>query len=194
LESAAAYPYLRGLFGLPLGLLFVLAALGNWSWGPLRHDWVFVVVLALLLLACVPINHYYNENFGRVTPTTRQQLRAGAACAAGVGIIVLGSMLLRSRASWSLDLPVNGVAATFGLLMLVYYAAVVGLRTHHVVIWGALVVTGLLPVWDGADPSNVGLVLAGAAVAVNGLLDHRLLVRTLAPPTPPALGPTHAEG
>ena len=67
--------------------------------------------------------------------------------------------------------------------MLVYYAMVAGLKAHHVVIWGALIVIGLLPVWDGAEPSNVGLLITGAAVVVNGVLDHRLLVRTFGPAT-----------
>lgn len=34
------------------------------------------------------------------------------------------------------------------------------------------------PVWDGADPSNVGLVIVGVAVMVTGVFDHRLLART----------------
>ena len=78
-------------------------------------------------------------------------------------------------------------------LMLVYYAAVVGLRRHHVVIWGALLVAGALPVWNGSDPSNIGLVLAGVAVMINGAFDHRVLARTLGPPAPPtpALGHEH---
>ena len=65
--------------------------------------------------------------------------------------------------------------------MLVYYAITVGLSAHHLVIWGAVLVAGLLPVWDGADPSNVGLVIAGAAAMVAGVFDHRLLVRTFGP-------------
>ena len=62
--------------------------------------------------------------------------------------------------------------------MLAAVAVSVGLRAHHVIIWGAVLVAGLLPVWDGADPSNIGLVLAGVAIVATGILDHRLLVRT----------------
>jgi hypothetical protein len=71
--------------------------------------------------------------------------------------------------------------------MLVYYAAVVGLRPHHRVIWGTLLVAGALPVWTGDDPSNVGLVLCGVAVILNGLCDHRLLVRSFAVAATPSL-------
>ena len=61
------------------------------------------------------------------------------------------------------------------------------LRTYHAIIFGSLVVVGLLPVWDGADPSNTGLVLIGAAIIATGILDHRLLVRTFGSPKDLAL-------
>src|SRR5512132_108988 len=49
LESAAAgYPYLRGLLSVPLGLMLVLAALGNWEVGPLRNPWAFVAAAAAI--------------------------------------------------------------------------------------------------------------------------------------------------
>ena len=121
--------------------------------------------------------------FGQWRPSRAQSVKAALAIAAGVGLMTLGSLLLRSRTSWSLDLPVNPIPATFGLLMVVYYSALVGLKAHHAVIWGALIVTGLLPVWNGDDPSNVGLVITGVAVAINGIFDHRLLTRLLAPDT-----------
>jgi hypothetical protein len=192
LQSAALnYPYMRGLLAVPAGALFIVAALGNWEWGPPRHAWVFIAAVAVIGLVVAAVNRYYNEHYGRVTPSNAQQLKAGAATAAGIALMVGGSMLLRSRASWSLDLPVNAVAAMFAALMLVYYAAVVGLRRHHVVIWGALLVAGALPVWNGSDPSNIGLVLAGVAVMINGAFDHRVLARTLGPPPTPALGHEH---
>ena len=37
----------------------------------------------------------------------------------------------------------------------------------------------MLPVWDGADPSNIGLVMRGVAVMLSGVLDHRLFVAHL---------------
>lgn len=91
----------------------------------------------------------------------------------------------QSSADWSLDLPVNAIAVAFAVVMLVSYAIGVGLKAHHVIIWGALLVAGALPVWNGADPSNVGLVLAGVTVMVSGVFDHRLFVRTFGPPKLP---------
>jgi hypothetical protein len=183
LETAAAsYSYLRGLLFIPLGGLFILAALGNWEVGPLRHTWAFLVIAAALGLVYLLINRYYVENYGRLTPSTRQQVRAGAAVAVAVAAVLGGSLLLRSRADWSLDLPVNAVAVTFALVMLISYGVGVGLKAHHLIIWGALLVTGALPVWNGADPSNIGLMLAGMAVMLSGVFDHRVFVDTFGPP------------
>lgn len=179
LESAAAeYSHLKGLFGIPAGLLAILLALGNWEWGPLRHTWVFLGAVLVLAAACLPINRHYNENYGRVTLSTRQQMRFAAVAIIGAPVFFGASLLARSRADWSLDLPVNPSAALFALLMLASVAVSVGLRVHHVIIWGAVLVAGLLPVWNGADPSNIGLVLAGVAIMATGVFDHRLLVRT----------------
>ena len=179
LETAAAnYSYLRGLFFIPLGMLFILAALANWEVGPLRHIWAFPVAAVLVGVTCLPIAHYYNENYGRVSLSTSQQVRGAVAVLLGLAVMVGGSSLMRSQADWSLDLPVNAIAVSFAVIMLISYAIGVGLKRHHVIIWGALLVAGALPIWNGADPSNIGLVLAGVAVMANGVFDHRLLART----------------
>jgi hypothetical protein len=178
--AAAEYPYLRGLFGIPLGALFLVSALGNWRWGPLRHDWVFVVAVLVIAGLFAAIKRYYDDRYGRVTPSARNQFLVLILGAAAVAVMIGLTTLLRSRAVWSLDLPVNPIPVAFGLFMLGYYAVLVDLRVHHVVIWGSLVVVGLLPVWDGADPGNVGLVLTGAAAVVNGVFDHLALVRSFA--------------
>ena len=183
LETAAAnYSYLRGLLFVPLGGLCILAALGNWQVGPLRHAWAFLLGLGAIGLVYLAISRYYNEHYGRLTPSTRQQVRATVAVALAVALVLGGSLLLRSRADWSLDLPVNALAVTFALLMLVSYAIGVGLKAHHAIVWGAVLVAGALPVWNGADPSNIGLLLAGVAVMVSGVFDHRLFVQTFGPP------------
>jgi hypothetical protein len=180
--AAAAYSYLRGLFGIPLGGLIILAALVNWGICPL---WAFLVAVMAAGAACLPIARYYNENYGRLSPSTRQQARGAVAAVIGVAVVGGGSLLLRGRADWSLGLPVNAIAVSFALFMLISYAIYIGLRAHHVIIWGTLLVAGALPVWNGADPgniSNIGLVLAGVAVMVSGVFDHRLFVHTFGSP------------
>jgi hypothetical protein len=88
LQSAGAdypyHPYLRGLLSVPAGVLFIVSALGNWGWGPLKSPWAFVGVVLVLALVCAAINRYYNDNYGRVTPSRTQQVKAGAAAGAGV--------------------------------------------------------------------------------------------------------------
>ena len=182
-SAAAEHRYLRGLIQVPVGLLFIVAALGNEHWGPLANDWVFVAVLLLLAGAALAINRFYDEHYGRVTPAAGREAKAIGVGLLGAAALFGLALLLRSRADWSLDLPVNPIAGVFGLTMLAYSATVVTLRPHHVVIWGSLAVAGLLPVWTGDDPSNVGLVLCGVAVIANGVFDHLTLVRTLGPAT-----------
>jgi hypothetical protein len=180
--TTAAYTYLRGVLAIPGGLLFIIAALGNWRVGPFRHDWVFLACVVAIGAAYLLIARAYRERFGRVSPSSEQQLRTVAALALGVAVVFGGSLLLRSRASWSLDLPVNAIAVTISIMMLAAYAIGGVLRPHHVIVCGALFVAGALPVWHGADPANVGLVMCGCAVIVCGLLDHLAFTRAFPAP------------
>jgi hypothetical protein len=182
LETAAAsYSYLRGLLFLPVGLLCIVAALGNWEVGPLRHAWAFLLAVGLIGAACLRISRYYNDNYGRLSPSTRQQARAAVAVVLGVAVMIGGSALLRSHAAWSLDLPVNAIAICFAVVMLISYGIGVGLKVHHLIVWGGLLVIGALPIWNGPDPSNIGLVLAGLGIMISGVFDHRLFVQTFGP-------------
>src|SRR4051794_6521417 len=150
LESAAAgYPYLRGLLSVPLGLVLILSALGNWEVGPLRDPWVFVAAAAVIGASALLVNRYYGEHFGRVTPSQRRQRRSAVAAAVGVAIMVGATFLLRSRAAWSLAPPVKPIPPPFPGLMVVYYAPGVGLRPPHALLWGAALRAGLVPPWNG---------------------------------------------
>jgi hypothetical protein len=183
LEAAAAnYTYLRGLFFIPLGALPVVSALGNTGWGPLQNTWVFLAVLALVGTACIPISNFYNTHYGKLRPSAGQQARAGAAVVLAIVVVVGGSTLLRSGAGWSLNLPVNATAVTLSLDMLLAYAAGRVLKAHHLAIWGTVLVAGAVPLWDGPDPSNIGLAIVGVALMVNGVLDHLLFVRIFGAP------------
>jgi hypothetical protein len=91
LETAAAnYIYLRGLFFIPLGVLPIVSALGNTGWGPLRNTWVFLAVLALIGIACLPINHFYNKHYGTLRASAGQQARAAAAVVLAIVVVVGG--------------------------------------------------------------------------------------------------------
>ena len=155
--------------------------------GPLRHDWVFLAAVLAIGAPCLAISRYYNEHYGRLTPVdARSRSAPPSARAVAVALMLGASLLLRSRASWSLDLPVNPIAVAFGAAhaRLVRRSASASRRTTSI-IWGALLVAGALPVWNGADPSNIGLAARGrGASIVSGVFDHRLFVRTFGPPTP----------
>jgi hypothetical protein len=179
LESAGAhYLALRGLFGIPLGLIFVCSGLGNLAWGPFRHLWVFWAALGIAGLSGLAIMGYYRRRYGRVTQTARDQAKAAALTALGALLITGGIML-----DWRAGLPIDTTVATFGAMMLGYYAATVGLKLHHALIWGGLIVAGLLPVWGDVSRDskiNGGLIVMGIATAVAGLFDHLTLERTFA--------------
>ena len=89
---------------------------------------MFLLVALVIAAVAVVINRFYNERYGRLTPSTAQQVRAGIALVLGVALMLGGATLLRSHASWSLDLPVNAIAVCFALVMLVTYAFGVGLK------------------------------------------------------------------
>ena len=117
-----------------------------------------------------------------MTPSAEQQLRGAVALVLAVAVIFGGSLLLRSRAGFSLDLPVNAIPITFAVVMFAAYALGGVLRPHHGAVYGTLLLAGALPVWDGEDPSNVGLLLCGAALIACGVLDHLAFTRAFGPP------------
>ena len=118
------------------------SALANSNVGPLRHDWAFLLGLGIAGLACLPIARFYREHYGRMSPSARQQAREAMAFAAAPAVMFGGALLLRSRAEWSLDLPVNAIAVAFAGVMFISYAAGAGIRAHHVAIWGGLLIAG----------------------------------------------------
>lgn len=183
LETAAtSYVHLRGLLAVPLGVLLVLAALGNWQVGVLRHEWVFVGCLAVAMAVAFAISRFYRRQYGQVTSTAPDRRKAIAATVFTAVFVLAGSLVARSEASFSLDLPVNGLAATMAAGLLTYHRLTVA-ATHHTVVWGAVLLAGVLPVWGGLgldDTHNVGLVMVGVAAIVSGLLDHRLMHRRVA--------------
>ena len=178
LERAAAnYSYLRGWFYFPAGALFILAALANWEVGPFRQR-LGIPRRRARDRGGVPAHRsLLHHELRPYSTSTRQQIRGAIAVLIGVAVMIGGSSLMRSEAGWSLDLPVNPIAVSFALIMLITYAIGVGVKAHHVIIWGTLLVVGAVPVWNGDDPSNIGLVLAGVAMMVTGVFDHRLFVR-----------------
>jgi hypothetical protein len=179
LETAAAHvTYLRGLLATPLGMMFIITGLGNLGWGPLGDPLVFIGFLLVLAAAWFGINRYYNDHYGRVTRSHRQQLRYTIASFILFPVAMVGGPILDA----SVDLPVSAFAAALALAMLAWFAICVGLRARHLIIWGALLVTALLPVWGAlADKISVAWLPIGVATIVAGIFDHRALARAYGP-------------
>lgn len=175
LESTAAnYPYLRGLLMVPIGMWFILTGAAQLLWES-ALPWVVGGAGLAATVAYLRIIRYYRDHYGKVTPPRSRQVKD--ALATVIGIVVL---IATTTADTSLDLPINAYVASFALIMGFYLVITVGLRSHHVLIWGALLVAGLLPVWNGISLDNeipMGLLPMGAATIATGILDHRALVR-----------------
>ncbi len=182
LESAGAnYPFysgIQGLYGIPMGLMYCFIALANTSTKPL-NPWAVGGGVLLGALAVWAVTFYYQHHFGMVTPTRSRKVRTLVAAGAGFGVYIVAYQLARAILGQPPQQPVNTTAATFALGMMVFYAINTGLKAHHIVIWGSLLVAGLLPIW-GLDVNRdaVAYFPIGAASVASGLLDHRLLVRT----------------
>ena len=177
--AAGQYHALRGWLLIPTGVLFIAAGLFNLP--PIGDEDVpagavwFLPVLLGVGVSYVLINRHYVTTFGRAQPTRRVQWQVAiytvlAALAICVGITV----------DVNADLPVSLYAVSFAASLLGYYAWFTGLRPHHVVCLGAVIVLGLLPIWGGLeDKTSVALILMGAATIAVGLFDHRDLVRSM---------------
>jgi hypothetical protein len=181
LESAGAnYPYMhvQGLYGLPFGLIWFLIGLSNLEKEPVPL-WILGCCGLLALAALAAVTVYYQHNFGRVTPITRRQVRYAGAAVVGFAVYVGADQLGRAILGRPPQHPVSTVVAAWALGMLVFYAATEGLKAHHVIIWGSLLVAGLLPIWGlGVDRDALASFPIGAATILSGLFDHCLLVHT----------------
>jgi MFS family permease len=175
LETAvASVSYLRGLLALPLAGLFLASGLGNLRWGPFRSSAFFIGVIAVLALAAFALYRHYNNHYGRVSQLTSRQIwYSGFLAVPMIGGSIVDSVF---------DVPVSLFTVLFAVAMLVWFGVFVGLQTYQWVVWGALLLVGLAPVWGSlSDKVSVAWLPISAAVAVAGVLDHRALVRTFGP-------------
>lgn len=180
LESAAAnYPYLQGLWVLPMGFMLLITGVSNLEPGLPERVMLGILGSGLVVsaLAYWRISHYYRDTYGAVTPTRARQTRYAVALVTWIAVLFVGA---NRFLFWSADSPRSVYAAAFALATLAYYAILVGLRAHHVVIWGAVLVAGLLPIWGGlgANRDAIAMFPLGIALIASGLFDQRLLARS----------------
>lgn len=178
--TAATYPYLRGLWTIPLRVGMALADVFNLEQAPSNPILVGLLVggLALCGGASWFIVRHYREHYGDVTPTKSRQRRQAVAIGAWIAVLFVAAY---ERLLWSPDSRLCVYGAAFSAATLVYYAILVGLRPQHVAVWVPVFVVSLLPLWGGlgTDRDAIAMVPLGAALILSGLLDQRLLARTL---------------
>ena len=196
LESAASnYPYLQGLWTIPLGIGVIVAGISNLQSRPTGIGAMALIFggLAIAGAACLMIGRYYRDHYGSVTPTRDRTIRQAVAIVAWIAILFIGA---NQALFWSPDGPQCIYASAFALATLAYYAILVGLRPHHRFIWGAVFVAGLLPIWGalGVDRDPLAMIPLGLATMVSGLLDQRVLAHSLAVPTGDRLEGTRVGG
>lgn len=137
--------------------------------------WIFLGAVAIAAVGYFVINHYYVTTFGRVDPSTRTKVHLGlytvfASLAIGAGLLI----------DTQLVLPVSTFGAVFGISVLAYYRAMVGLRNYHWVFLGGLVLLSLVPVWgDVDDKVSLAMIPIGLATIGVGVFDHRDLVTSI---------------
>lgn len=181
LEAAGAgYPlvHVQGLYAVPAGLLWFLIGLSNVEERRVAGP-ILVAGFLLCLVGVAGAGLFYRRTYGRVTPTRERQVRYYVAFAAGFVVFIAADQLARSILGRPPTVGVSTMAAAWALGSLAFYAMSSGLRAHHVVIWGALLIAGLLPVWGtGVDRDAMAAFPIGLATIVSGVFDHRLIAQT----------------
>jgi uncharacterized membrane protein YiaA len=177
--SAANYPYLQGLWAIPLGIGTIVAGISNLQNRPSEQVVLGIIIggLAIAAVALVLIARFYRDHYGTVTPTRDRYIRQAVAIVAWIAILFIGA---NQALFWSPDGPRCIYASAFALATLAYYAILVGLRPHHLIIWGSVFVAGLLPIWGGlgADRDPLAMIPLGLLMMLSGVLDQRLLARS----------------
>ena len=181
LEAAGArYPlvHVEGLYAVPGGLLWFVIGLSNLEERRVAGP-ILVAGFVLCLLGVVGAGLFYRRTYGRVTPTRERQVRYYVAFATGCVVFIATDQLARTLLGRPPTVGVSSMASAWALGSIVFYAMSSGLRPHHVVIWLALFVAGLLPIWGtGVDRDALAAFPIGIATIASGLFDHRLIAQT----------------
>jgi hypothetical protein len=170
-SDAPDHSRLRGLSAVPIGALLIVSALMTWQVAPFANGWVLLLVAAAALAGIFKIQTHYDDRYGPVVAPKPHIAHGVALVVAIAAVLVL---------SWWLAIPVNAAPLMLAIIALAHYAFVVRARAHHLVIWGAVLVACLLPVWPDRPYATTTLML-GVALVLTGVLDHLALVRPVEP-------------
>ncbi len=179
----ANYSYLQGLKWVPYGLwILLLVALLQIPGRSPSLSWGLALITAAAVAAMLWIQRYYNRTFGRARPSLAHRLWEWGFAIVG-GVLALAAFWLDTTRS----LPVNLVGLTCAAALLCDYFrlnwyARSWFRNYALIM--ALLVAAVswlpalgVPVWSTL---HVVLTVMGVVLVVLGVLDHRLLTRTMA--------------
>lgn len=181
------YHALRGLQGVPFGIVSLGFAMFRFGWPPLSEPWVGAITLALLvgLLASLAfsmvIGEYYNSMFGRVQRTKKDKLDSWIEVL-GLSMVLLAGI----RIDNSLKLPLSATGFAIASCLFLCWWRVSTFRMHILAFAVPIALVSLLPLagLESANqfflPNNGGYYLAfGLLLTIGGIIDHFVLTTTL---------------
>ena len=180
------YAVLRGLQGVPFGLLFLLVAAFELRWLSLPYGsldlTIFIgFVMFFVALALHPIvGRYYDRMFGSVQQASNDPLNKWIT---GLSFVVL--FVGGERIDKTLTLPISATGLSIALILLVCWWQTNAFRTHLLVLGLVTAFLSLAPLAGLTTfhtlfiPGHGGYELVySVLLTVGGLCDHLLLLRT----------------
>lgn len=178
------YHALRGLQGVPFGILCLIVAWFELGWLHLPEQWINVGAYALLIgfviaLVLYPlIGDYYDRLFGRVERVKRNALDTIIAVL-GIAVLLLAGIRIDSN----MNLPVSATGLALAIWFFICWWHTNAFRTHILILALMTAVLGLLPLAGFTSASKLFLpghggyeLVFGALLTIGGLCDHLLLI------------------
>jgi hypothetical protein len=183
---AKNYDSLQGLITVPMGVIFILVGLGkHFHWPELQWQNRYLSSFVILAMAFITVGKYfYRQRYGMVQPqSSMKRFGLGLLGVIGVfGLIYLDITLLP-------DVPISFTVLGYSCIYLVIPFFEEGRRRYYWICSALLVAAALSPLLQIASKADLfcfgwlNYLSLGVAVVLSGLLDHRFLAHTLAPPS-----------
>ena len=183
---AGNYNSLQGLTTVPLGIILILVGLGKHFHLP-ELQWQNPYFSSFVILAIAFIaagKYFYRQRYGRVQPHSSMK-RVGLELLGVLGVfglVYLDNTLLA-------DVPISFTVLGFSCIYLFIPFFERGRRRYYWICGALLVAAALSPMLQITSKTDLFLfgwlnyLSLGVAVVLGGLLDHRFLAHTLAPPS-----------
>lgn len=184
----------QGLRLVPLGAALVACAAAYWpdlGLPAAMRRWIGLPIVAVgLWLSMSVLGRYYDRHFGRVRgDPLRHQLRSAIKW-----LVVYPAITVAFIIDATVHPPVMLSGLAWAGAMEAFRESTGGGREHYAAAAIGLVAFSMLPIWGVVPSGKSGLValigILGLIYIGGGVLDHRALVRILAPAREESHGPT----